>query len=370
MAEILAEIAPELRVGLSSDVLPEFKEFERMSTTVINAYVMPIVEGYLRRIVHGLADMGVDAGLNIMQSDGGVMSAEMAGRRSVHTVLSDPAAGVLGAMEQARMAEMDDIIIIDMGGTSFDVSLVHRGAPTFTSESDIGGHPVKVPMIDIKTLGAGGGSIAWVDPGGALQVGPESAGADPGPSCYGRGGTAPTVTDANMVLGYLETGTFAAGEMSLDAGRARKAISEKIAGPMDLGVEEAAEGILRVVNATMIRGIRLVSVEKGHDPREFALVCFGGAGPVHAVKLAQELGIPTVMVPEGAGVNCAMGLLMADYRQDHSRTFLHRLAHLDAKRLAEAYDDLETQAAEQMIGQGVAQPDIVFHRSADMRFLG
>lgn len=368
--DLLLAAHPALKVSLSSDVLPEFKEFERASTTVVNAYVMPIVERYLQRIVGGLRSVSVDTGLNIMQSNGGVMTAAAAGQKSVHTVLSGPAAGVLGGLALARMAGFEDIITIDMGGTSFDVSLAHRGSPSFAGESEIGGHPIRIPMIDIKTLGAGGGSIAWIDPGGALQVGPQSAGADPGPACYGRGGTRPTVTDANLVLGYLNPAYFAGGDIRLDVARARAAIGAEVAQPLGLGIEDAAEGILRVVNATMIRGIRLVSVERGFDPRDFALVCFGGAGPVHAVRLAQELDIPTALVPGGPGVTCALGLLMADFRHDYSRTFLCAVARLDPAALTGAFRELEQRAGAQMIDEGVARDAIVFTRSADMRYQG
>ena len=361
---------PGVKVAISSDILPEFKEYERMSTTVINAYVMPIVERYLQRIVQGFETRNIATSLNIMQSNGGVMTAATAGQKSVHTVLSGPAAGVLGALRQARLIGIENIITIDMGGTSFDVSLAHRGQPTFTTESDIGGHPIKVPMIDIKTLGAGGGSIASIDAGGALQVGPESAGADPGPACYGRGGVEPTVSDANLVLGYLNPDNFADGAIGLDAARARQVIADKVAEPLGLTVEAAAEGIIRVVNATMIRGIRLVSVERGHDPRDFALVCFGGAGPVHAVRLAQELGIPRMIVPEGPGVNCAMGLLMADFRHDYARTFLATVADLEPPALTAAFAELEDRAITQMIAEGVPEADVVCHRSADMRYAG
>jgi len=368
--EILEEVVPGLEVVISADVLPEFKEYERTSTTVINAYVMPIVDRYLERIVGSIRRLGVETGLLIMQSNGGLMTAETAGKKSVHTVLSGPAAGVLGGLELAKLAGLGNIITIDMGGTSFDVSLAHGSRPMFTTESEIGGHVIKIPMIDIKTLGAGGGSIAWVDRGGALQVGPESAGADPGPACYGLGGTQPTVTDANLALGYLNPDYFAGGEMALDVNLAREAIREKVAEPMKLGIEEAAEGILRVVNATMIRGIRLVSVERGYDPREFALVCFGGAGPVHAVKLAQELNIPTVVVPPGPGVNCAFGLLMADFRHDYSQTFLHIVSSLDPARLSSEYHALEAKATAQMVEEGVPAKDIVFRRAADLRYRG
>ncbi len=367
---VLEEMVPDVKVTTSSDVLPEFKEYERMSTTVINAYVMPIVERYLGQILSSLKELGVDTGLHIMQSNGGLMTSETAEKKSVHTVLSGPAAGVLGGLELAKMIGMENIITIDMGGTSFDVSLAYQGKPAFTMESDIGGHIIKIPMIDIKTLGAGGGSIAWVDVGGALQVGPESAGADPGPACYGWGGQEPTVTDANLVLGYLNPDYFAGGDMGLRVDLACEAIRRKVAEPMGLSLEAAAEGILRVVNATMIRGIRLVSVEKGYDPREFALVCFGGAGPVHAVTLAQELNIPRIMIPQGPGVNCALGLLMADFRHDYSQTFLHLLSSLDPGRLSGEYRALEARATEQMVSEGVPEKDIVFHRTADLRYHG
>ena len=368
--EILLEEVPELKISLSSDILPEIKEYERMSTTVINAYVMPIVEGYLQRIVASLAQTGVNTRLNIMQSNGGIMTAETAGRKSVHTVLSGPAAGVLGGLALSKMVGLDNIITIDMGGTSFDVSLAHHGAPTYSTESDIDGHPIKIPMIDIKTLGAGGGSIARVDVGGALQVGPESAGADPGPACYGWGGEKPTVSDANLVLGYLNPQYFAGGDMGLNVDLAREAIRRHIADPMGLSVEAAAEGILRVVNATMIRGIRLVSVEKGFDPRDFTLVCFGGAGPVHGVRLAQELNMPKLLIPGGPGVTCALGLLMADFRHDYSQTFISPLTALDPFRLNAAYEAIESRARQQMIEEGFAVDAIQFTRAADMRYGG
>ncbi len=368
--EIFLAEAPGVHVAISSDVLPEFKEFERMSTTVINAYVMPIVEQYLKRIVRELSKRKIRAELNIMQSNGGVMTAATAGHKSVHTVLSGPAAGVLGAIEQARLIGAENIITIDMGGTSFDVSLASGGTPSLTSEGEINGHPVKVPMIDIKTLGAGGGSIASIDAGGALQVGPESAGAEPGPVCYGRGGTDPTVSDANLVLGYLNPEIIAGGEIRLDSSKARRVIAEKIASPLGLSVEAAAEGIIRVVNETMNRGIRLVSVERGYDPRDFSLVSFGGAGPVHAVRLAQELGIPRVVVPESPGVNCAMGLLMADFRHDYARTYLRPVRDLAPADIRSAYLEMEERAFRLMLAEGVGEKRVVLQYSADMRYAG
>lgn len=368
--DILLEMIPDLKVSISSEILPEFKEYERMSTTVINAYVMPIVERYLRQIRESLGALEVKSGLHIMQSNGGVMTSETAGQKSVHTVLSGPAAGVLGGLTLAKMIGEENIITIDMGGTSFDVSLVYKAQPTFTTESDIGGHIIKIPMIDIKTLGAGGGSIAWVDAGGALQVGPQSAGADPGPACYGQGGREPTVTDANLIMGYLNPDYFLGGEIKLDMELSRKVILEKIAKPMNITLEQAAEGIFRVINSTMLRGIRMVSLEKGFDPREFTLVSFGGAGPVHAVKLAQELNIPKMIVPEGPGVNCALGLLMADFRHDYSQTFLYLVRTLEPDKLSQAFRSMEEKAIEQMVQEGVPKKDIILLRSLDLRYLG
>jgi len=368
--DILLEQVPGVKVSISSEILPEFKEYERMSTTVINAYVMPIVERYLQQLRDSLKKIGVTSDLHIMQSNGGVMTSETASQKSVHTVLSGPAAGVLGGITLAKMIGVENLITIDMGGTSFDVSLAYKGKPTFTMESDIGGHIIKIPMIDIKTLGAGGGSIAWVDQGGALQVGPHSAGADPGPACYNHGGKEPTVTDANLVLGYLNPRYFLGGEIELNVDLAKEAIRKKIAEPMGLTLEEAAEGIIRVVNSTMIRGIRMVSVERGYDPRDFTMICFGGAGPVHAVRLAQELNIPRLVIPQGPGVICALGLLMADFRHDYSQTFLHSLWTIETSRLISGFRALEKKAIDQMTQERVPEKDILLLRSMDLRYLG
>lgn len=368
--DILIEEIPDIKVTISSEVLPEYKEYERMSTTVINAYVMPIVEKYLQQLQISIKMLGITSDIHIMQSNGGVMTSETARQKSVHTILSGPAAGVLGGITLAKMVGEENVITIDMGGTSFDVSLAFRGQPLFTTESEINGQIVKIPMIDIKTLGAGGGSIAWIDPGGALQVGPQSAGADPGPACYGQGGTEPTVTDANLVLGYLNPSYFLGGDMLLNANLAKEIIKERIADPMGLTIEEAAEGIVRVVNATMIRGIRMVSVERGYDPRDFTMVVFGGAGPVHAVQLAKELNIPKLIVPENPGVNCALGLLMADFRHDYSQTFLRSLWSLEPIHLISEFQNLEQKAIKQLSSEGVSQKDILLLRSMDLRYLG
>ncbi len=368
LGQLIAEHFPEAEVSLSSDVIPEFREYERASTTAVNAYVMPIVRHYVARLADRTAAIGVPADLHIMQSNGGLMTARAAGEQSVRTMLSGPAAGVLGAVALARQAGFANVLSVDMGGTSFDICLAYEGRLRFTKESEIGLLPIKVPMIDIHTLGAGGGSVAWIDAGGALRVGPRSAGAQPGPACYGRGGTEATVTDANVVLGRIDPATFLGGEMRLDGEAARRAVRETIAEPLGLGVEEAAEGIVRVINATMTRGMRAVSVEKGFDPREFAIVAFGGGGPLHAAELAREMGVPAVLVPPMPGVTSALGLLVADLRYDTSATVRGSLAAPDVDALTGIYEDLERQALDQMARDGVDHGQVGLARSADVRY--
>jgi N-methylhydantoinase A len=287
--DLFASHYPQATVSLSCEILPEIREYERMSTTVINSYVMPIIEGYLSVLEGRMKDAGLSVELNVMQSNGGVMPARSAGKKSVATILSGPAGGVLGSQWLVSLAGIKDVITLDIGGTSSDICLISQGRFLSTTESEIGGHSIKVPMIDINTIGAGGGSIAWIDPGGSLQVGPQSAGADPGPACYGKGGNQPTVTDANLVLGRLNPEFYVGGEMSLDVKKAKQAVMTHIARPLGMTMHQAAEGILQVVNANMIRGIRRVSVERGYDPRQFFLMAFGGGGPLHATQLAAEL---------------------------------------------------------------------------------
>ena len=361
---------PDVPLSLSHEILPEFKEYERMSTSVINAYVAPVMERYLTRLQKSIAEVGVKSDLYIMQSNGGTMGAETAIERPVHTILSGPAAGVIGAVAIAGQAHQPNSISIDMGGTSFDVSLSYQGEVRRTQESEIERLPVKVPMVDIHTLGAGGGSIAWVDPGGAMRVGPQSAGSDPGPACYGRGGTEPTVTDANLVLGRLGTKSLLGGNMTLDIELARKAISDQLADPLGLSIGGAAEGIIRVVNASMVKGIRVVSVSKGYDPREFCLVAFGGAGPVHASELASEMDIPTVLVPVAPGVTSALGLLMADLRHDFAQTVLKPGHELSPSEITSWYQNLEKDAVSQMEREGVLRDEMTLIRTVDVRYTG
>jgi len=368
--EIFKEHYPEAVVSTSHGILPEFREYERMSTTVINTYVMPIIDRYLQDLQRMMREEGLTADLNVMQSNGGVMTSRSAGEKSVHTILSGPAGGVMGSLAIGTQIGMKNLITVDMGGTSFDICLIHGGKIHFTKESEIGGHPIKIPMIDIHTIGAGGGSVAWIDPGGSLRVGPQSSGANPGPVCYRLGGKEPTVTDANLVLGRLDPSYYLGGEMSLDVEAAKQAILGKIARPLKLSLEEAAEGIIKVINASMVRGIRKVSVEKGFDAREFSMICFGGGGPLHSLELAEELRIPTVVVPISPGVNSALGLLIADFRYDYSQTFLKKTQDIRLDSFNQGFKDLEAKATQQMMEEKIPREDRVILRSVEMRYSG
>jgi len=350
-----------LPISLSHQILPEFREFERGSTVALNAYLAPRLEQYVNALQRGLAKR--DARLSIMQSSGGILSAASAAREPVRTILSGPAGGVIGALSVARAAAIDRILTFDMGGTSTDVALLDadREPPT-TTEGQVAGLPVGVPMLDIHTAGAGGGSLAWMDTAGALQVGPQSAGAVPGPACYGRGDRA-TVTDANLVLGRLHPDHFLGGAMRLDEDRARRALSavptRSFATP-----EHLAEGILRVANARMESALRRVSVERGHDPRTFTLLAFGGAGPLHACALAQSLGIRRVLIPNAPGALSALGILDADLRREFSRTVM--LAP-GSPQIASHFRALEDEARTAFSTEN-AKP--ILARSADLRYRG
>jgi len=368
--QIIFEEYPQASVTLSSDVLPEFREYERTSTAAINAFVMPKVSAYINELAEKLKKLGTTSDLYIMQSNGGVITAKMAQKVSARTVLSGPAGGVLEGVFISKITGEKNIITIDMGGTSSDICLINDGEPKFTTESEIGGYPIKLPMIDINTIGAGGGSIAWIDPGGALRVGPLSAGADPGPVCYGKGGKEPTVTDANVVLGRINPSYLLGGEMKINVKAAYETISEKISKPLDMDVFTAAEGIITVVNANMIRGIRKVSVERGYDPREFCLVCFGGAGPVHGAQLAKQLSISKVIVPKSPGIASAFGMLYADVRHDYVQTYLSKVNQIKIEDLLSVYQNLEEKAVMQLQKEGFSKQDMILYRSADTRYIG
>jgi N-methylhydantoinase A len=350
-----------LPISLSHQILPEFREYERGSTVALNAYLAPRMQGYIRSVEHGLAKR--NATLSIMQSSGGILSAASAAREPVRTILSGPAGGVIGALSVARTAGVDRILTFDMGGTSTDVALPGgKREPPTTSEGQIEGLPVSIPMLDIHTAGAGGGSLAWMDTAGALQVGPHSAGADPGPACYGRGKLA-TVTDANLILGRLHPDHFLGGAVRLNASRAHQAISA-IPTKSFASKEHLVEGILRVANARMESALRRVSVERGHDPRTFALLAFGGAGPLHACALAESLGIRRVLIPAAPGALSALGILDADLRREFSRTVM--LAPC-SPQIADLFSALESEARDSFASEGVHP---ILHRSADLRYHG
>ena len=302
---------PGVFVTCSHEVAPEFREFERLSTVVVNAYLGPVMAGYLERLGPRLAEVGIAAAPHITQSNGGVMSFDAARVEPVRTVLSGPATGVVGGLEVGLAAGLRHVITFDMGGTSTDVSLVEDGRAKLAGEVEVHGYPLRAPALDIQTVGAGGGSIAYVDAGGLLKVGPRSAGAAPGPVCYGLGNEEPTVTDANVVLGTLNPEHLLGGRMKIDRGRAESAIA-RLGRQVGLDVMTTAQGIVSIVTSTMARAIRVISVQRGHDPREYALVAFGGAGPLHAARLARELEIPRVLVPRHPGILCALGLLLSD----------------------------------------------------------
>jgi len=355
--------AAGLPVSASHRVLPEYREFERSSTTVVNAYVTPLMASYLSRLEERLGD----GRLSIMQSSGGSISATRAKAAAVQTILSGPAAGAVGAHAVATASGFPRVISFDMGGTSTDVSLLD-GAIGVTTESSVGDFPVRLPIIDIHTVGAGGGSIAYVDSGGALRVGPRSAGADPGPACYGKG-TALTVTDANLLLGRLDPSAFLGGRMALDAGRAEAAARE-FAPRLGLSVMQLADGIVRVANANMERAIRVVSVQRGHDPRAFALLAFGGAGGMHACEIAESLDIPTVIVPLHAGVLSALGMLLADVTKDYSRSLLRPLDELTTESLEAAFAPVVTRARADLEAEGFAGARVRLECAVDVRYVG
>jgi N-methylhydantoinase A/oxoprolinase/acetone carboxylase beta subunit len=367
--EIIAEVAPEISVSLSSEVDPTFREYERLCVTTFDAYLGPVVKRYLAGLADTLGGLGVSGVPLIMRSRGGIVSASLAAQQPVTLFLSGPAGGVIGAAVAAERSGVRDFVSLDMGGTSNDVAMVRDGTPLLVAEGAIGPYPVRTPMVDVNTIGAGGGSIAWIDAAGGLRVGPRSAGADPGPACYGRGGDEATVTDASVVLGYLNPARFAGGALALDgaaAGRAVAAVGRR------LGVDgvTAAAGIHRVVNARMADQIRLVTIKRGYDPRQFSLVVLGGAGPVHGAALAAEMGMAEVLVPEAPGVLAAFGLLAAAIEHHHARTLQARTdaANLDAVNRCLA--ELEGAGRRRMREEGVPVDQVRVAYSADMRYVG
>lgn len=367
--EVIAEIAPKMCVSLSSEVNPVFREYERTVVTAFDAYIKPILSRYLTLLGSTLASLGIDAQLQLMQSRGGIASGENALTRPVQLLLSGPAAGVIGGKNEGDRAGFGDVITFDMGGTSSDVALVQEGRPLTTTEARIETFPLRVPMVDVSTIGAGGGSIAWIDRAGGLRVGPHSAGSDPGPACYPNGGQEPTVTDASLVLGYLNPDNFAGGAFKLDPVAALRSM-EPLAESLAMTVGQVALGVHRVVNANMVDQVRLMSVKRGHDPRKFALVAFGGAGPVHGGPLAADIGIPALVVPENPGVLSAFGLLGAPIEHDHMRTFVARVDAVNIEEMRETLAEFHRRGLVAMENEGVPIGSVQVLYSADMRYVG
>lgn len=369
LRDALRQALPDLHLSISSEVQPEFREFERFTTTVINAYLQPVLTGYVDRLAKGVAAIAPKASLGINQSSGGLMTPARTQAVPVRTALSGPAAGAMGAAAVARRAGYPDVITLDMGGTSADVALIRNAEPALAFQRNVAGFPIRLPMVDIDTVGAGGGSIAWFDLDGLMKVGPQSAGAVPGPACYGLGGTEPTVSDANLVLGRLSPRGLLGGGMALDAGLARQSLGE-IAGKLGMSLEQVAQGIIDIAVANMVRSIRTISVEKGHDPRDFALMPFGGAGPLHARPVAVELGIGTMVVPPAPGILCAEGLIVADLKEEFV-TAERTLADAAIQdKIGALFAVSGKQAVNWLKEQGQPPERWQISVSADMRYLG
>ncbi len=370
MREILEEELPDVLVSTSSEVLPEIFEHERFSTTIANAVLQPLVGRYVRELAGRLESGGYGGDLLLLHSGGGVMTPETADRWAVRLAASGIAAGAIASRHIAQLCGFQNAIGIDMGGTSTDISLVYEGEARITNEWSVQyGYPIRFPSIEVLTIGAGGGSLAWIDDAGSLRNGPQSAGAEPGPACYDQGGTEPTNTDANLVLGRLGT-SLIDGAMTLDAGRAEHALRSAVAEPLGLELAEAAEAVIAVANANMADAIRLISVRRGYDPREFVLVCFGGAGPLHGAELARELSIPAVLVPPNPGTTSALGCLLVDVRHDFFTLLLGTVDAIEPADVEREFAALEKQAAERMRVEGVPEERVELQRTIDMRYAG
>ena len=367
-AEILTEELGQVSITLSHRVAREWREYERTSSTVIDAYTAPVVRRYLERLESEMQAKGLAVPLHVMQSSGGIVTATSARELSLQTLLSGPVGGTMGGVALARILDRPNLIGIDMGGTSFDVSLVVHGKPDVSTETHLEGFPLLMSIVNIHTVGAGGGSLAYSEAGG-LRVGPESAGAAPGPACYGRGGAKPTVTDANLVLGRVDPSTFAGGQMTLDRGAAERAVAD-LGAELELGTIELAEGICDVINAKMAQAIRTLTVEKGIEPRDFGLVAFGGAGPMHAVFLARELGIKEVLVPRFPGAFSAWGMLETEIRKDFSRAYFTQLALVDHAHLGATFAELETEAFDSLTSEGITRETGRVEHAIDIRYVG
>jgi N-methylhydantoinase A len=372
-----------VHISTSAEVCPEFREYFRASTTVVNAAIAPIVSAYLNRVETRLRSAGFAKELCVMQSNGGVYTSEIARRKPVHLVESGPAAGVIVAAHVGMLAGCPHVISLDIGGTTAKAGLIQDGRPKICSEFEVGakatgrllnakatGYPIKSSVLDLVEIGAGGGSIAWVDGGGALRVGPRSAGADPGPACYGRGGLLPTLTDAHLLLGHLNPDYFLGGRISLSVGKAREAIERDVASKLDLDPVEAACGIVEIANANMIAALRLISVQRGFDPREFAMVAFGGAGPLHANAIAALLEIRKVIIPLSPGISSALGLLLTDIKHDFVRTYICRMEGADTAFVDGAFAQFERDGRQMLSQEGIGKAKQTFLREVDLRYSG
>ncbi|MCZ6859974.1 MAG: hydantoinase/oxoprolinase family protein [Alphaproteobacteria bacterium] len=369
IGKLLRKHFPQMHVCLSSQVRPEFREYERFSTTVLNAYLQPVVGDYLGYLDVELSEFAPAAPMRIYQSSGGLMSVDTAKNFPIRTALSGPAAGAVGAIHAARDPGRPNVVTLDMGGTSADVTLIRNNDAGISLDRDVAGFPVRLPMVDIHSVGAGGGSIAWFDRDELLKVGPSSAGADPGPACYDRGGTEPTVTDANLVLGRLSEGGLIGGQMALDGGASRKAI-QPIADRLGFTVEKAAQGIIGIVVANMVRAVRTMSVERGLDPRDYTLMPFGGAGPLHAVEVARVLSMKEILVPIAPGILCAQGLIVSDLKEDFVRSGRFAVDVGDETRLTLILEELAAEARDWFQAEQIATEDQRLTVTLDARYVG
>ena len=374
MCEILREADPNLFVSASHELSREYREYERTSTVAANAYVGPKVSQYLGDLERRLRGSGFAGNLMIMQSNGGLSDVELARRQCIQMMESGPAAGVVGTMALCETLDLEAAIAFDMGGTTAKASVIRRGEPSLSPDYFIGGYneglAVRIPVLDIVEVGTGGGSIGWLDEGGGLHVGPRSAGAEPGPASYGRGGTEPTVTDANVILGRLSPERFLGGEMRLNRNAAESALRERLAHPLGVNLERAASGMLQVATSAMANAVRHVTLERGLDPRDFTLVAYGGGGPLHASSVAKELSIRTIIIPQAPGHFSAVGMLMADFRRDYVQTLFARMDDLEMAELEDEFKKLEAEGRKALEASGIPTERIVFERAADMRYVG
>lgn len=368
-AAIVREELPDAYLTVSSDLLPSIRFYDRVSTTVLNSYVGPILSSYLDNLRSRLKQIGFRGVLLIMQSNGGVMAPEVARENAALTLLSGPAAGPRAGLGYARIHGHDDCITVDMGGTSFDAALVRDGSPLVETEGEINRYRIALPMLGIVTIGAGGGSIGWIDEGGLLRMGPQSAGADPGPACYGKGGERPACTDADLLLGYLNPDFFAGGKMKLDVEAAERAVSEHVAGPLGLSIREAAAGMYRVINNNMAQGVREITIKRGYDPREFPMVVAGGAGPIHACMICQELEIPMFIVPRESSIFCAAGMLMSDLQHDFVRSFVSPFDKIDWSDLTTVIDEMKQEGAALLTEEHIPEDRRKYYVNLDCRYV-